>query len=905
MRRFFVGAVLLAWSCAPVAAAADPSGLVFDPVEETLRAPLSMHRGTRRDLDNKRALPAAPQAAVQPPLTSAATQTVLAEGFEGVFPSGSWTAFDNNGSTNGEVYWDDTNFRSYAGSWSGGCADGGANASAPGTPYSNGMDSWMVYGPISLSDANAATLSFRYWLDSESGFDYFKYMVSTNGTNFSGFQTSGNSGGWVSGSLDLTNVPNLGNVTGQPNVWIAFAFTSDTSLTAEGVYVDEVLLQKTVGGGPDIRIDPLTLNFTQQARRPIFVELDWMEDGTHSHKPSQAVIDRIVQTFANAGYSITIDVSNAIPHQSTVPITNSPSGSASVQSLMSQYFNHAGDSRYYYSIWGHNYSYNGGFTTSSGIADLPGRVHLVTLGSFSGQTGTFSNQVGTFIHEFGHNLGQQHGGADGDNYKPNYLSVMNYHYQLSGLGPSLQALGFANSAAGFDDFSYSHGLLPSLNESNLDESFGIGLGRSVDWNCSGTIQTGVAKDIQDANFCSAFGSLSVISDFDNWTNLSSQIRTLRSSTEPPRTPSVLCITPEENRPLQERIDQLRAAGELPPDGPGPELPFLTAGDAGRSFLIFNDGGSPLTVSSMSLDTATSWIHWAPQAPFTIAPGKSQEVLVFVDFAQAPAGQTTRRLLVQSNDPDESPYPGGVNLVISALGTSTPADTALINGAGVNGSLTSSSSQSSWRYYFLDLPAGSTNLVVDLFNLTADADLYVLRNGKPTLSTYQCRPFVDGTASEQCSFPAPASGRWWVGVNNFATGTINYTVRATWSAPNPSLKFYTVTPCRVFDTRTSSALVSGVPRNFTIAGTCGIPVTAKAVSVNFTVTGPTANGEVNLWPADLGNPATNVLSFRAGVTRANNGILELATDGGGGVTAQAALSSGGTVHLILDVNGYFQ
>jgi hypothetical protein len=72
-----------------------------------------------------------------------------------------------------------------------------------------------------------------------------------------------------------------------------------------------------------------------------------------------------------------------------------------------------------------------------------------------------------------------------------------------------------------------------------------------------------------------------------------------------------------------------------------------------------------------------------------------------------------------------------------------------------------------------------------------------------------------------------------------------------------------------------------------------------------VTGPTANGEVNLWPADLGNPATNVLSFRAGVTRANNGILELATDGGGGVTAQAALSSGGTVHLILDVNGYFQ
>jgi hypothetical protein len=543
--------------------------------------------------------------------------------------------------------------------------------------------------------------------------------------------------------------------------------------------------------GPDIRIEPRTLSFTPQPRRPIFVELDWMEDGTHSHKPSQAVIDRIVRTFANAGYSLTIDVSNAVPHQATLAINDSVEESAVVQSLMAQNFNHAGDSRYYYSIWGHNYSYNGNFTTSSGIADLPGRVHLVTLGSFSGQTGTFSNQVGTFIHEFGHNLGQLHGGIDSSNYKPNYLSVMNYDYQLDGLGPSLQALGFAGSAAGFDDFSYSHGLLPSLDESNLDESFGIGLGQSVDWNCDGTLQTRVAKDIQNSNPCAAFGGLSVLTDFDNWTSLSSQIRTLRSSAVSPPHRAVPCITAEEHRPLQERIDRLRAAGKLPPDGPRPELPLWTAGDAGRSFLIFNDGTSALTVTALSLDTATPWIHWAPQPPFTVAPGASQEVLVYVDLGQVPAGQTSRRLLVQSNDPDESPYPGAVNLSITTFGAT------------------------------------------------------------------------------------------------------------------PALSFYSVTPCRVFDTRTTAPLASGVTRTFGIAGTCGIPTTAKAVSANFTVTGATANGEVNLWAADLGNPATNALSIRGGVTRANNGILELATDGGGGVAAQAFLNGGGTVHLLLDVNGYFQ
>ena len=37
----------------------------------------------------------------------------------------------------------------------------------------------------------------------------------------------------------------------------------------------------------------------------------------------------------------------------------------------------------------------------------------------------------------------------------------------------------------------------------------------------------------------------------------------------------------------------------------------------------------------------------------------------------------------------------------------------------------------------------------------------------------------------------------------------------------STRFYTLTPCRVFDTRDSSPLVSGVARLFLIAGHCGI------------------------------------------------------------------------------------
>jgi hypothetical protein len=91
---------------------------------------------------------------------------------------------------------------------------------------------------------------------------------------------------------------------------------------------------------------------------------------------------------------------------------------------------------------------------------------------------------------------------------------------------------------------------------------------------------------------------------------------------------------------------------------------------------------------------------------------------------------------------------------------------------------------------------------------------------------------------------------------------------------------------------------------TIGGRCSLPLGARSLSVNQTVTGPTAAGELLLYRADLSPaPTASSLSFRAGITRANDGILELAHDASG--TFKVSNSSPGTVHLILDVNGYFQ
>ena len=58
-------------------------------------------------------------------------------------------------------------------------------------------------------------------------------------------------------------------------------------------------------------------------------------------------------------------------------------------------------------------------------------------------------------------------------------------------------------------------------------------------------------------------------------------------------------------------------------------------------------------------------------------------------------------------------------------------------------------------------------------------------------------------------------------------------------PPASYSFFTVTPCRLADTRNppgpfgAPALSNGVVRTFTVGGNCGVPAAASAVSVNLT------------------------------------------------------------------------
>ena len=94
------------------------------------------------------------------------------------------------------------------------------------------------------------------------------------------------------------------------------------------------------------------------------------------------------------------------------------------------------------------------------------------------QVGTAAVQTGTLAHELGHELTLTHGGtyysdpANASvptyelNCKPNFVSVMNYLFQVRGFGD--------NGAASNFGFDYSGQALPLLDETALSESSGIG-----------------------------------------------------------------------------------------------------------------------------------------------------------------------------------------------------------------------------------------------------------------------------------------------------------------------------------------------------------------------------------------------------------------------------------------------
>jgi subtilisin family serine protease len=191
-----------------------------------------------------------PPAMATPTVTTqpAGWTNITTQNFDGAFP-GSWNVYDRDGYDNGEYLWGKRNCQPVSGQYSGWAVGAGASGmlKSCGDNYPNNADSWMVYGPFSLANATDAELLYKLWLDSESNYDKLCYYASINGNNWYGRCAWGNSQGWLDRELDLTDVYILGDITGSPQVWVAFKFESDSSINyPEGAYVDNIVLRKYV-----------------------------------------------------------------------------------------------------------------------------------------------------------------------------------------------------------------------------------------------------------------------------------------------------------------------------------------------------------------------------------------------------------------------------------------------------------------------------------------------------------------------------------------------------------------------------------------------------------------------------------------------------------------------------------
>ncbi|MGI2856802.1 S8 family serine peptidase [Shewanella algae] len=170
------------------------------------------------------------------------------------------------------------------------------------------------------------------------------------------------------------------------------------------------------------------------------------------------------------------------------------------------------------------------------------------------------------------------------------------------------------------------------------------------------------------------------------------------------------------------------------------------------------------------------------------------------------------------------------------------DTPLDNGVRIS----VSGVQGSSNYFYIDVPAGAADLNIDLAGGSGDADLYVSQGSKPTLNSYQCRPYKSGN-NESCSFSSPAEGRWYVMLQGYSAYS-GATLTATHSAGGG---------CG------SDCLENGVPKS-NLSGSAGseqhftVQVPA-GVSLNIATSG--GSGDADLYVRAGAAPSTSVYDCR--------------------------------------------
>jgi protein-disulfide isomerase len=316
----------------------------------------------------------------------------------------------------------------------------------------------------------------------------------------------------------------------------------------------------------------------------VYLHYDYTVASDHNHNPPPQAIQYMLDAFAAHGVNLHIDPRHNTIDESAAkvvtlqnppdPACTGPSAKSTAQLRQQTNFG-ANKLAYHYMVFSHWATCDSAFDCQErcpadpecggglppefgmvGSGEIVGDDAIVSFGIFvdAGRPIPANAISGVTMHEFGHNLGLFHGGGACDNFKPNYLSVMNFNFDTTGI-PVGAAPGdtvpkscvtdadcptpaHCSAPDGFSSgtcfrIDYSGAKLADLNEIALDETKGIngpptstdistfttdGItpislptnGTPVDWNQDGTIETGVTQDINGD------GSATLLTGFNDW-----------------------------------------------------------------------------------------------------------------------------------------------------------------------------------------------------------------------------------------------------------------------------------------------------------------------------------------------------------------------------------------------------
>lgn len=186
-------------------------------------------------------------------------KVVFSDDFEAGITS-DWINVDRDGSQNGDYKWgtrpiENTIAGGDLSAWGVGGGQDGDQLDQVVDGYPRNVESWLIYGPVDMSLASDAEISFNWWFDAYAD-DTLALLASSDGIQWNGEQTEdGGDGTWTESSFSLASY------AGEDNVYIAFRFMSDNKgqNNKTGPFIDDVVIRVDSGNVqflPHIQVQP-------------------------------------------------------------------------------------------------------------------------------------------------------------------------------------------------------------------------------------------------------------------------------------------------------------------------------------------------------------------------------------------------------------------------------------------------------------------------------------------------------------------------------------------------------------------------------------------------------------------------------------------------------------------------